>query len=166
MLDEYEAAIDRLDAVLRACPDDRLATPCWEVKRSDAWMPKGRTDEELQEFSAFWATAAHAIFFLDFYLSDASGTFDPAYPHFDAGLDDKMQALLPNPPIGRDELLTALEAGRQKARRALPDLTGEQLAAPMPAWHPHARETFDQLLRGNLTHLREHTQHLEAVVNG
>lgn len=165
MLDEYEAAIDRLDAVLRACPDDRLAAPCWKVKRSDAWMPRDKTDAELQEYSAFWATAAHAIFFLDFYLNDPSCAFDPAFPHFDAGLDDKMQALLPNPPIGRDELLVALEHGREKARRVLPGHTDEQLAAPMPSWHPHAGETFGQLVRVNIDHLREHTAHLEAVVD-
>ena len=150
--------------MLRACPDDRLAAPCWEVKPTDAWMPKGRSVEELQVYSAFWATAAHAIFFLDFYLDDGTGPFDPAYPHFDAGLDDRMQALLPDPPIGRDELLAAAADGRAKARRVLISVTDEQLVGVMPSGHPHAGESFAGLLRGNLTHLREHTAHLEAVV--
>jgi hypothetical protein len=164
LLAELETAIDRVESALRACPDDRLAAPCWRVLQSDAWMPKGRTDEELQEFSAFWATAAHAIFFLDFYLDDGSGPFDPAFPHFDAGLDDKMQALLPNPPLGRDELLTALEAGRLKARRVLPAVTDDQLALRMPSWHPWAGTTFADLLNVNLQHMQEHGAHMEAVL--
>jgi hypothetical protein len=166
LLAAYDAAIDRVEAVLRACPEERFAAPCWQVLRTDAWMPKDRTDEELQEFSAFWATAAHALFFLDFYLDDGTNGFDPSYPHFDAGLDDKMQARLPSPPIGREELLAAASHGRAKARRVLPSLTDDQLALRMPDWHPHAGKTFEQLIRGNLDHLREHTAHLEAVVDG
>ncbi|HEX4905066.1 MAG TPA: hypothetical protein VFU93_06425 [Acidimicrobiales bacterium] len=156
--------LDRLEAVLRACPDDRWATPCWEVKPTDAWMPKGRSVEELQVYSAFWATAAHALFFLDTYLDDGTTGWNPANPHFDAGLDDRMQALLPDPPIGRDELLAALSDGRAKAQRVLPAITAEQAALRMPDWHPHPGEPFDELVRGNLDHLREHTDHLEAVV--
>ena len=165
-LAEFHSAIDRIEAVLRACPEERLTAPCWRVLRTDAWMPKDRTEEELQEFSAFWATAAHALFFLDFYLDDGTGGFNPAYPHFDAGLDDKMQALLPNPPIGRDELLAAAAHGRAKAARVLPALTDDQRALRMPAWHAHSGKTFAELIGGNLDHLREHTAHLEAVVNG
>lgn len=127
-------------------------------------MPKGRSAEELQVYSAFWATAAHAVFFLDFYLDDGTGPFDPAYPHFDAGLDDQMQALLPDPPIGRDELLAALADGRAKAQRVLPAVTDQQLVGVMPTWHPWAGTSFAGLLRVNLDHLREHTDHLEAVV--
>jgi len=129
-------------------------------------MPKGRTEEELQEFAAFWATAAHAIFFLDFYLDDGTSEFAPAYPHFDAGLDDKMQALLPDPPIGRDELLAALADGRAKAARVLPSVTDDQLAKRLPSWHPWAGSTFADILQVNLRHLREHGGHLEAIVRG
>ena len=129
-------------------------------------MPKGRTVEELQVYSAFWATAAHALYFLDTYLDDGTTGWNPAYPHFDAGLDDQMQALLPDPPIGRDELLAALAAARAKAQRVLPAMTEEQQSVRMPLSHPHAGESFGSLVRGNLEHLREHTDHLEAVVRG
>lgn len=127
-------------------------------------MPKDRSVEELQEYSAFWATAAHAIFFLDFYLDDGTRAFASAYPHFDAGLDDTMQALLPSPPIDRDELLAALADGRAKAARVLPAVTEEQLARQMPSWHPWAGTTFADLLRVNLQHLREHGAHLDALL--
>ena len=127
-------------------------------------MPKDRSVEELQVFSAFWATAAHAVFFLDFYLDDGTTGFDPSFPRFDAGLDDDMQALVPDPPITRDELLDAVTACRSKVARVLPAMTEELQALRMPGWHPHSGESFGSLVRGNLDHLREHTAHLEAVV--
>jgi hypothetical protein len=129
-------------------------------------MPKDRTVEELQVYSAFWATAAHAVFFLDFYLDDGTTGFHPAFPRFDAGLDEKMQALLPDPPASRDELLDALVACRAKVARVVPAMREEQQALRMPGWHPHNGESFGELVRGNLDHLREHTAHLEAVVRG
>ena len=127
-------------------------------------MPKGRSVEELQVYSAFWATAAHALYFLDTYLEDGTTGWNPAYPHFDAGLDEQMQALVPDPPITREELLAAVTDARAKARRVLSAMTEEQGALRMPSSHPHPGESFASLVRGNLDHLREHTAHLEAVV--
>ena len=164
MLADYEAAIDRIESALRACPEERWTAPCWAVRRTDAWMPKALSDDELQVFSAFWGVAGHAVFYLDFYLDDGTGGFAPAHPRFDAGLDDQMQARMPNPALTREELLAALADGRAKAQRVLPSVTDEQLALRMPTWHPWAGTTFADLLKVNVEHLREHGAHLEAVV--
>ena len=49
----FEAAIDRLEAALRECPDDLWDRSIWVVKKTDPWIwPKdgqahGRTEESI-----------------------------------------------------------------------------------------------------------------------
>ena len=59
ILQQFGAAIDDLDNVIRACPDE-----LWCHRLCD-------TGSQPTEFSEFWYLAYHALFWLDLYLTGA-----------------------------------------------------------------------------------------------
>lgn len=172
----FEGAIDVLERALRECPDEDWQAPAWRVLRTDPWMwpaagvepiPE-RTEESIQSFAAIWSVAYHCLWFLDFYSTvDVSSFESPEYarggPEEQAWPADGA-APIPTPVYGREVLLRFLEHGRAKVRRVLPALTEDELAAPLPAQHPHHGKTFEQLLDVNLAHVREHGGDLLAFV--
>lgn len=174
MVVEFDEAIDVLERALRECPDELWEAPAWRVLKTDPWVwPRPgvepieeRTEESIQSFAAVWAVAYHCLWFLDFYSTvDISSFESPGYAR--GGPEEQSwpadgAAPLPAPVYPRDVLLRFLEHGRAKVRRVLPALTDEELAAELPAHHPHHGKTFQQLLGVNLAHVREHGGQLRA----
>lgn len=173
---EFDGAIDVLEQALRQCPDESWEAPAWRVLKTDPWMwpapgvepiPE-RTEESIQSFAAVWVVAYHCLWFLDFYATvDTSNFESPEYARGgpeEQGWPADGAAPLPTPVYRRDVLLQFLEHGRTKVRRVLPMLTDAELAAPLPAQHPHHGKTFEQLLVVNLAHVREHGSDLLAFV--
>src|SRR5947207_2521535 len=109
---QFGAAIDMLDNALRACPDALWRECLWH------------NPAESPEYAQFWYLAYHALFWLDFYLSDSIEGFAPPAPF---NLDELDPAgLLPARPYSKDELQAYLEHGREKCRTTIEALTDEQ----------------------------------------
>jgi hypothetical protein len=100
---QFGAAIETLEDVITACPDE-------------LWGDRSLQPE-------YWYTAYHTLFWLDFYLSDSPEGFKPPTPFT---LDEMDPAgLLPKRIYSKEELLTYLEHGRHKCRARMETLTEE-----------------------------------------
>ena len=98
------AAIDTLENVVRACPEE-------------LWGDRSREPE-------YWYSVFHTLFFLDYYLADSPDGFAPPAPF---NLDELDPAgVLPERVYTQDELLTYLEFGRKKAQALIAGMTDEQ----------------------------------------
>ena len=162
----YADAIDSLEQVLRDCPDDLWGASVWQVRLSDrhvwpivrglgAELPDG---ERLQLHSAFWYVAYHALFFLDFYLSQG-GVGEPAPPP-PFRSDDHQPHTLPERVYSREELLDYVAHCRRTAESVLGGLTEE--AAERPA---RIGLAFTDLLIGNLVSVSEHIAQFQVFLN-
>lgn len=174
-LDDFEAAINRLERAIRDCPDEHWSSSLWVVQRSDPWMwPKtgvgdGRTEADIQVFSAFWLVAYHCLFFLDLYCWDETGTFATP-PEFangpeDQGIDAFGAARFPNVQYSREQLLSYVAYCRQRVRDTLANLTPAQGEIRLRPGHPHAGKSFEELLQVNLAHVREHAGQLADFID-
>ncbi len=175
---QYEAALDSFQQALNDCPPELWEAHCWVVKRDDPWLwPRNadgtladsgeRTEEMIQVFGAFWYVAYHCLFFLDFYLTQDAGSYampEPFGGGEEHGVDEHGLAVLPYRIYTKDELLGYLRYGREKARSVIPALTEEEVKRIIPKGHPWAGVTFNQLLRVNLQHVKEHGTQLEKVL--
>ena len=145
---QFGAAIDTLDNLLLACPDD-----LW---RSRLWRD-GLQEVELSEF---WYVGYHALFWLDLYLYGSEEGFAPPPPF--ALIEMDRPWLLPKPSYTKDELSAYLEHGREKCRTTIVTLTQEkarQLCAF--AW---GEVTFFELLLYNMRHVQEHVAQLSLFL--
>ncbi len=127
----FDAAIDVLDAALRDCPDDRWEASMWHVPRTDPWVwPRPgtepvpeRTDASIQQFSAFWVTAYHCLWFLDFYVTADPAGFES--PEYIRGGPEEMQwpadgaAPLADQGFPRAALLAYADHGRRQVRQRI-----------------------------------------------
>lgn len=165
---QFDEAIDVLESALRECPAASWEASMWHVPRTDPWVwPRAgvepvpeRTEESIQQFSAFWVVAYHCLWFLDFYVrADPSGFESPEYVR---GGPEEMPwpadgaAPLCDRPISRDALLRYVDHGRRQVRQQLETLPDAALAERCGAGHPHAGKTLHELLLVNLAHVREH----------
>ena len=172
LCEQFEDAIDGLQRALRDCPDELWQASMWHVSRTDPWVwPKSgtepvpeRTDESIQQFSAFWLVGYHCLWFLDFYLSPDPSGFQS--PEFVRGGPMEMDwpadgaAPLANCLFSRNVLLAYADYGRRRVRWRIMTLTGEEFGACCPPNHPHAGKTLLELLDVNLAHVREHGQQM------
>ena len=173
-LAEFEAGIDVLERALRDCPDQHWDSSLWVVKRTDPWMwPRegagdGRTEEDIQAFSAFWLVAYHCLFFLDFYLWDGEGEWGTpaefANGPEDQDIDEHGAARFPNDRYSREQLHGYAAYDRDRARSILANVGEAELQRRCPSGHPRAGRTFAELLDVNLAHLREHGEQLRGFL--
>ena len=174
---EFDEAIDQLEHGLRACPDELWGASLWEVKRTDPWIwpanndpEPGRTDESIQLFSAIWVVAYHCLFYLDFYLTTDTESFET--PEYIRGgveedpINEFGTAKFPDPVYPRELLLRYLDHGRGRARDVISSLTDADLEKRCPPHHPYAGKTLAQLLQVNLAHIREHAGQIRGFIEG
>jgi hypothetical protein len=144
---QFGAAIDMLDNALRACPDELWQEPLYNER---ALQP---------EFAEFWYVAYHALFWLDFYLSDSSEGFAPPAPftlsEFEAGL-------LPERVYTKAELQTYLAHGRHKCRVKLETLT--DALVPQQSRPDWPDMSVAELLFYNMRHVQEHAAQLNLFL--
>lgn len=175
---QFARAIDVIEEALRRCPDELWETSMWHVARTDPWVwPREgvapipeRTDESVQQFSAFCNVAYHCLWYLDFYLAtDVTSFRSPELvrggPEEQAMAADGAAPVPVEPRFPREVLLAYLGYGRQRALERLADVTEEELAARCPPGHPHAGKSLSELLMVNLGHLLEHGGDMLAFVN-
>jgi hypothetical protein len=134
---QFGAAIDMLENAITACPEE-------------LWSDRERRPE-------VWHLAYHTLFFLDLYLSPSTDGFAPPPPFALDELDP--DAVIPERPYTKDEVLAYLEHGRRKCRAAIEALTEDDLHRPSGFdWVPVPRAEL------HLYNLR-HVQHGAAQLN-
>jgi hypothetical protein len=97
---QFGAAIDMLENAIKLCPEEH-------------WNAVGQ----------FWYNAYHAIFYLDYYLSEDPEKFSPPSPYTLSEFDPA--GMLPDRVYTKEELLSYLEFGRKKCFDLIHDLTEE-----------------------------------------
>ncbi|MEO8432567.1 MAG: DinB family protein [Acidobacteriota bacterium] len=134
---QFGASIDMMENAVRACPET-------------LWADRSRNPE-------FWYVVFHALFFLDYYLSESAEGFAPPPPFTLDELDPA--GILPDRPYTKDELLEYLEHGRNKVRILLEAMTEEGA---------HAARKFGRVegpLVESLLYNMRHVQHHAAQLN-
>ena len=144
---QFSAAIDMLENVLLACPDE-----LWQVRLWD--------DPNLPRSSEFWYILYHTLFWLDLYLSGSVEGFRPPAPFTLDELDPA--GIIPDRPYNKDELRTYLEHTRKKCRSTIEALTNEK--AHQPCTFPWGEVTFAALLLDNMRHVQERLAQLNLIL--
>ena len=175
LLQRFDAAIDDLEEAIRRCHSGRWSSSVWRVLRTDPWVWPApgvepvaeRTEESIQQFSAFWCVAYHCLWFLDFYAGTDPDGFES--PEYVSGGPEEMPwpadgaAPLPGRAFGRDVLLRYAVHGRARVHESVAQASDAAFDGERcPADHPHAGKTLAQLLDVNLRHVQEHGQQLLA----
>jgi hypothetical protein len=135
---QFGAAIDTLDDMLRACPDELWRESLWDNS-------SGRP-----EYAEFWYRVYHALFWLDLYLTGAEEGFLPPSPF---ELIEMKEDDLPTRVYTKDELLDYLGYGRKKCLETIDALTNETAQRQCQfAW---GEVSFVELLLYNMRHMQE-----------
>ena len=144
---QFGAAIDMLDNALRACPEE-----LWRERlHHERGVPP--------EFAEFWYVGYHALFWLDFYLSESVEGFAPPAPFT---LSELEAGLFPERVYTKAELQTYLEHGRNKCLARLETLTDEMTAQRIrPDW---PEMSVAELHIYNLRHIQEHATQLSLFL--
>lgn len=145
---QFGGAIDMLDNVITACPDELWRVRLWE------------NPEDPPEAAEFWYLAYHALFWLDLYLTGAVEGFTPPAPFTLAELDPA--GLYPPQPFTRAELQVYLAHGREKCRATLAALTPAQ--AERLCRFPWGELSYAELLLDNMRHVQEHAAQLNLIL--
>jgi hypothetical protein len=144
---QFGAAIDMLENALNACPDQ-------------LWQERLYDERSAQPgFAEFWYVAYHALFWLDFYLSDSAEGFTPPAPFTLSEFDPD---LLPERVYTKAELQTYLEHGRNKCRTTLD--TVADLLAPQRCRPDWPEMSVVELMLYNMRHVQEHAAQLSLYL--
>jgi hypothetical protein len=137
---QFGAAIDMLDNAIAACPDE-------------VWGDRSPTPE-------FWYVAYHALFWLDYYLSETPDGFVPPPPF---NLDELDPAgLLPDRVYTQAEMRRYLEHGRRKCRATITNL-GDADAVKLSGFERLGVTRYELLLY-NLRHVQHHAAQLNLIL--
>lgn len=144
---QFGAAIDMLENVLLACPDELWLVRLWD----DPILPRS---------AEFWYISFHTLFWLDLYLSGTVEGFMPPAPFTLDELDPA--GIIPERAYSKDELLTYLEHTRQKCRSVIEALTDDK--ARQACIFPWGEVTFAALILDNMRHVQEHVAQLNMIL--
>lgn len=135
----YEAIFKMLDEIIKLCPDE-----LWNV----------RTDEP-----PFWQQLYHAIFYTDFYISEAMWTFKkPAFAEEKA--NDLIYSASETPT--REQMQNYLEEAKKNCMSALEKMTPEQLEGENP-FHWTGPTPAHRLIY-NIRHTQHHIGRLNSML--
>jgi hypothetical protein len=138
---QFGASIDMLENAIRACPDD-------------LWNDRSEQPE-------YWYVVYHALFWLDFYLSESADGFAPPAPFTLAETDPA--GVLPDRVYSKDELLNYLEHGREKCRTAIASMRDEKAPQRVRLDWPEEM-TIAEMLLYNLRHVQHHAAQLNLIL--
>ena len=131
---QFGAALDLLDDVILACPDERWRDVIWD-------------DTDGPEYGEFWFIVYHTLAWTDRYVSGIGKGFVPPAP-FIAGA-------LPEEPYSKDDLRAYLHQCRRKCRETLEALDDEK-AAQQYEFPWGRRMSFGELMLYTMRHAQEH----------
>jgi len=146
--DQFGAAMDMLGNALQACPDE-----LWQARLYD--------EPEAPGFAEFWNIGYHALFWLDFYLSESAEGFAPPAPFT---LSEFEEGMLPKRVYTKAELLTYLDFCRGKCRVRLETLTDAMLTMLTRIRSDWTGMTEAGLLLYNMRHVQEHAAQLSLFL--
>ena len=138
---QFGAAIDMLENALQACPDS-------------LWGDRTLHPE-------FWYTAYHALFFLDYYLTNSENDYQPPSPFTLDELDER--GILPERVYSRQELSAFLELGRSKCRSAIDALTED--SAQSRCGFSWLDLTVAEMMLYNMRHVQHHAAQLNMLLS-
>ena len=145
---QFGAAIDTLDDMLRACPNALWSEPLWED-------PSARP-----EIAQFWYRVYHALFWLDLYLTGAEEGFTPPAPF--TLIEQDENGPIPERPYTKDELQGYLEDCRQRCQETIETMTdAEAVRRCRFGW---GELSFAELLLYNMRHVQEIAAQLSLLL--
>src|SRR5439155_18455255 len=113
---QFGAAIDLLDKVVEACPDELWTAKIWPEEPPE-WFPRC--------FAEFWYVTYHSLVWLDIYMQGVpEEEFQPPEPLLAGELDSPEAA--PEEPYGKDVLRTYLVSLRERCRETMLRLSDEE----------------------------------------
>ncbi len=138
---QFGAAIDMIQNAIEACP---------EV----LWGDRTKHPE-------FWYTAYHALFFLDYYLTNSESNYAPPPPFT---LDEMAErGILPERVYSKEEILAFLQIGRRRCRAAIDSLTEESARAKCGfSW---LDLSVEELMLYNMRHVQHHAAQLNMLLS-
>lgn len=144
---QFGAAIDSLDDMLRACPAELWHARLWD-------NPSARP-----EYSQFWYRVYHTLFWLDLYLTGVEEGFVPPAPF---ALIEMEEDDLPDRAYTKDELQAYLRYGRKKCQETIRALTDETaLRRCRFSW---GEVSFVELQLYNMRHVQEQAAQLSLLL--
>lgn len=118
------------------------------------WVGKGG------DFFDFWYLVSHTLFWLDYYLAEATENFTPPPPF---GLEELDPAgALPPRVYTKAELLTYLDHGRMRCRRFIQSLTPESAQQDCGSRRPEL--TNLELVLYTMRHVQHHAAQLNQML--
>jgi len=144
---QFGAAIDTLDDMLRACPDDLWRERLWN-------NPSARP-----EYAQFWYRVYHTLFWLDLYLTGAEEGFAPPAPF---ALIEMEEDDLPERVYTKDELQAYLAYGRKKCQATIEALTDE--TAQRRSRFGWGEVSFVEVQLYSMRHVQEHAAQLSVML--
>ena len=146
---QFGAAIDMLDEVLRACPD--------ELWRARLWNDPAQEKFYLPEF---WYVVYHALFWLDLYLTGSEEGFTPPAPFLLVEQDEN--GPLPERPYTKAELASYLAECRKRCQATIESMTDE--TAQRRCQFGWGEVSFAELLLYNMRHVAGHAAQLNLLL--
>jgi len=145
---QFGGAIDTLDDMIRACPDELWHERLWEKP------------SERPEFSQFWYRVYHALFWLDLYLTGAEEGFAPPAPF--TLIEQDETGPLPERPYTKNELQSYLDDCRKKCQATIEAMTDETAQRRCRfAW---GEVSFVELQLYNMRHIQEIAAQLSLLL--
>jgi len=118
--------------------------------------PSGQWDTD----SKFWYIAYHCIFYLDYYLTKEPSTFSPPAPFTLSEFDPS--GAMPERTYTKEELLSYLQAGRDKCRLLIAGLSDEIMSQ---RWiNEYKNYTVLEILLYNMRHVQHHAAQLNMLL--
>lgn len=141
---QFGAALDLLDDVILACPDERWRDVIWD-------------DTDGPEYGEFWFIVYHTLAWTDRYVSGIGKGFVPPAP-FIAGA-------LPEEPYSKGDLRAYLHQCRRKCQVTLEELDDEKAARPYVfPWDGGDEMPFAELMLYTMRHAQEHAAQLSLFI--
>ncbi|MDN5211492.1 DinB family protein [Fulvivirgaceae bacterium BMA12] len=134
---QFGASIDMLENAITLCPNEM-----WD------------TDTK------FWYNAYHCLFYLDYYLTLEPDTFSPPSPFTLSEFDPS--GAMPDRTYSKEELISYLQANRNKCRVLISTLTQEILNK---RWADGYRNySMLEMLLYNMRHVQHHAAQLNLLL--
>jgi hypothetical protein len=145
---QFGAAIDTLDDMLRACPGELWRERLWDHPSAPP------------EIAEFWYRVYHALFWLDLYLTGAEEGFVPPVPF--TLIEQDEAGPVPERPYTKEELQAYLTHCRRRCQATIETMTDE--AALRSCRFGWGEVSFAELLLYNMRHVQEIAAQLSLLL--